>query len=185
MQMKKNNWDTKGSKLIHENPYMRIVEYDVVRPNGTRLPYYVLDREDYAVIVTLDNKLQTTLIGQYRYAIGEYTWEFPAGFARSKTQLTNAKIELQEEAGITASKWSKLGVLYAAPGHSRVRAHVFLAENLKYGASHPEPNEFVESKTIAIAQLSRMIKINIIKDAPTICAYHLLEVYLEKRGISK
>ena len=171
--------------MIHENPYMRIVEYDVVRPNGTRLPYYVLDREDYAVIIPLDTEENTFLIGQYRYAVSDFSWEFPAGYAKSKTMEGMAKMELQQEAGITAGKLTKLGVLFAAPGHSRVRAHIFLAQDLRYGEPEPDPNEFIESKKVSMDDVGEMIKAGTILDAPTICAYHLLEVYLEKRGISK
>lgn len=173
-------WNTLSSKLIHENPFMRLVAYDVVRPNGYRGPYYVLERTDYAMIIPLTEKNETYLVGQYRYPIKKYSWEFPSGSVIGKSQRETARIELEEETGIHASKWTLIGRFCGAPGHNRQKTKVFVAQDLIQKKAQPEQNELLEIKKLPIVQVGEMIVQGKIIDGPTICAYHLLEVYWKK-----
>lgn len=174
-----DKWKTLGSKLIYTNPYYTLIEEDVVRPNGNRAPYYILERPHFSIIIPITAENDTYLVGQYRYAVSEYSWEFPMGAVSNKSSLEIAKIELSEETGLLANDWKRIGKLNIAPGYSRQKAYVYLAKQLTQRKSHPEQNEFLKVKKISLSKVRDLIANGKILDGPTICAYYFLEIYLK------
>ena len=177
-KMNERKWKTLSSRIVYRNPFFRIREDDVVRPNGIRAPYFVLERESFSIIIPLTKRGETYLVGQYRYPVKKYSWEFPMGLVEGKSPLETAKIELREETGLRAGKFCQIGSFYVANGHSNQRAYVFVAQDLTEGEPEPEENEFLEIKKISLKEMGEMIKKGEILDGPTIVAYHFLEGYL-------
>ena len=176
-------WQTVNKVKEYSNPYMEIFKHKVVRSNGNKKPYYVLERniagDWFTIIIPLIANKETFLVGQYRYPVKEYSWEFPMGHASGKNYLETAKIELKEETGITAKKWQKIGFFHTAPGHSSEKAAVFVAFDLVFGKSSPTETEDLEIKKVSINKVGQMIKKGEILDGPTIVAYHYLQSYLK------
>ena len=101
------------------NRFLNMYELEVVHRDGNTSPYYMASRiEDPAKIkaVTKDNnpngvimygiygeqKDKVVLVRQYRYPIGGYVYEFPAGLVEPGENLTDAGIrEMYEETGLT------------------------------------------------------------------------------------
>ena len=178
--MSGKQWETLSSKIAYKNPFMKIREDSVVRPNGKVAPFYVLDRfGPFSIIIPLENNLTTYLVGQYRYSTQYYSWEFPMGGVIGLSPLAIAKQELKEETGFSAKKWQQLGKFQVSPGHSSQLGFVFLAQDLKEGDPEPEENEFLEIKKMPIQKVDEMIKKQEILDGPTIIAYHFLEQHLQ------
>lgn len=180
LTMNGENRQTLSSKIVYSNPFMRIREDDVIRPNGVRAPYFVLERGQFSIIIPLTKKNEIYLVGQYRYAVDFYSWEFPMGFVEGLKPLAIARQELKEETGLIAKKWDLLGKFHVAPGHSSQKAYVFVAQDLVEGEKEPEENEFLEVKKVSLNQVGEMIKKGKILDGPTIVAYHFLlgEVFI-------
>ena len=102
-----------------DNRFLNMYELEVVHRDGKTSPYYMASRiEDPAKIkaVTKDNnpngvimygiygeqKDKVVLVRQYRYPIGGYVYEFPAGLVEPGENLTDAGIrEMYEETGLT------------------------------------------------------------------------------------
>lgn len=179
--MKDSDWKTLKSTTEYENPYMRIIRHDVVRPNDLAGPYFVLQRHPFSVVIPLTGTNETYLVGQYRYPISQYSWEFPMGSVIGKNQLEIAQQELVEETGLQALEWEEIGQFAVAPGHSSQIAKLFVARNLEQHLPKPEIGEILETKKISLTDLSRLITDGAIIDGVTICSYKLLEVYLEKK----
>ncbi|RJR15484.1 NUDIX hydrolase [Candidatus Microgenomates bacterium] len=177
-----SDWKTVGKKLAYENPFMAIWEYDVVRPNGKRAPYYVLTRHPFSVIIPLTPDHQTYLVGQYRFAISQYSWEFPMGSVTGKDPLAMAKQELKEETGFIAKTWEEIGSYAVAPGHASQRTHVFIARDLTEGVAEPEEYEFLQLKKLPFTELETMIAKGEIVDGVTLTAVLLLKNYLQKKN---
>ena len=129
-----NSWDFVGKKREYKNPFMEIWRHEVIRSNGYKGPYYVLERgiagRYFSIVIPLAKDLKTILVGQYRYPVGYYSWEFPMGHAEGLDFLETARIELKEETGIEAVSWKKIGRFFTAPGHSSEIAEVFVAKDL-------------------------------------------------------
>lgn len=176
-----DKWETLGHKLIHENSFMRLLEYDVVRPNSRRAPFYVLERFNTSIIIPLTKDIETYLVGQYRYAALKYSWEFPMGAMHNRGSLNVAKQELREETGLVAKKWQLIGRFRPANGYTSEEDSVFIAEELEQHSALPEPGEIFEIKKMTLKTVGNMINSGEIGDGPTICAYYFLNQYWIKK----
>lgn len=133
-----NPWKTLESRLKFENPWIRIVQNDVINPSGGHGEYTVVHFKNRAVaVIPIDDEDHTWLVGQYRYATNRFEWEIPEGGApEGESTLDCAKRELVEETGLVASSWQlisadvqlsnsvtdELGYTYVAWGLSRTEA---------------------------------------------------------------
>lgn len=177
--MNSNNWKTVSSKVVHKNPFMQIREDEVIRPNGSTGAFYVLDRPPFSVIIPLTSNNETYLVGQYRYALKLFSWEFPMGSVENKSYLEIAKQELKEETGLIANKWVPIGTYAVAPGHASQMTEVYVAKELEQQEAAPEPNEFLTVKKVTLQQLEQDIESGIIIDGVTLAAFYLLGIYLK------
>ena len=107
-----------GVKRQTDNRFLNLYELDAVFRDGSRAPYYVASRRkdaDSIKAVTHDNhadgvilygvygqqKDRVVLIRQFRYPVGGYVYEFPAGLVEPGEDMLDAGIrEMQEETGL-------------------------------------------------------------------------------------
>ena len=101
-----------------DNRFLNMYELEVSHRDGKISPYYMASRIDDPMQVKAvtkqnnpngvimygvygDNKDHVVLVRQYRYPIGGYVYEFPAGLVEPGEDLTQAGIrEMYEEAGL-------------------------------------------------------------------------------------
>ncbi|KOV78894.1 NUDIX hydrolase [Nocardia sp. NRRL S-836] len=156
---------------------MTVREDEILRADGTKGIYGVVDKPDYALVIPLDGE-RVRLVEQYRYPLGLRRWEFPQGTAPDRADsdpLALAARELREETGLRAGKLVELGVIDVAPGMSSQRGWVFLATDLTEGFHEREPEEQdMRSAWFARAEFEAMIAKSEITDAQSIAAYTLL-----------
>ena len=173
------NWQTIKSKVAFECPYFKIVEEDFLAPSKKKHKYYLLKRGDYVVVIAREKNC-FYLVELYRYTTKSRAPEFVAGAVeKNETPLQAAKKELREEAGITAKKIKKIGWYFAYRGASDQKAHIFLAEDLKFGEQdleEMESDEGMKVKKFRISELEEMIKSGKIKDVDTIAAFNLFRL---------
>lgn len=100
------------------NRYLNYYELEAVHRDGTVSPYYMASRAkdvDHLKAVTRENKPdgvilygvygeakdRVVLIRQYRYPLGDYVYEFPAGLVEEGEEMAAAGIrEMYEETGL-------------------------------------------------------------------------------------
>src|SRR6478609_1426384 len=106
-----NNWKTLSTETVYENAWLELSHRDVINPSGNKGIYGLVKFKNQAIgVIPLDAEGNIYLVGQYRYAIDEYSWEIPeGGGALNADPLDAAKRELKEETGLVANKWTKLG----------------------------------------------------------------------------
>lgn len=111
------------------------------------------------------------LIRQYRYAVGGYLYEVPAGRPDRAGEAWEecARRELAEETGWRAGRLRRLTTIYTTPGFTDERIHLFLATELSAGSTSPDPDEFVEPHRVPLSQAMEMVRSGEISDAKTIC----------------
>lgn len=145
-----NPWITKVKKNIYENPWIRVEEHDVVNPSGKEGIYGKVFFKNKALgIVPLDKEGNTWLVGQYRYALDEYSWEIPMGGGPvDENILESAKRELKEETGLIAGKWENIMRIHTSNSVTDEEGFVFLAEDLTEGET-----EFDETEQLQILKL--------------------------------
>ena len=172
------------SRLVYENPWMRLREDLIERTDGSTGHYAVVDCPDFVVVIPFDGE-RFHLVEQYRYPVQGRYWEFPQGSVRDTTTLSPvemAAIELTEETGITASQFELLGFLHDGYGRSTNGFHAFLATDLTPGRPRREAEE-QDMRTAAVtpAELWALVETGAFTDASSLAALALLD-HAERTG---
>lgn len=177
-----NPWTTLESKVIYTNPWIRVREDKVIRPDGKEGIYGVVETRIATAVVALTSKNEIVLIGQYRYPTKHYSWEVVEGGSEdSESALETAKRELKEEAGMEASEWVQLGEeFHLSNCHSSEIAVVFLARNLSEGSPSPEGTEILQQKKVPFEEVVELVQNGEIKDALSIIAILRAKEFLRK-----
>jgi len=127
-----NPWRTRARRVVFANQRLRLLEDQVVQPDGGAGTYVFLQIETPIVaVVPVDADGQTYLVRQWRYPWGRNSWEIPAGGGEpGEAPVDGARRELAEEVGLCASDLEPLPDGYASAsidGHW----HLFLARGLE------------------------------------------------------
>ena len=80
MNKDQNPWTILDQKEIYENPWIKLTEFRVLNPAGGQGIYGKVHFNNFAVgVIPLDAEMNTWLVGQYRFPLGQYSWEIPEG----------------------------------------------------------------------------------------------------------
>jgi 8-oxo-dGTP pyrophosphatase MutT (NUDIX family) len=171
---------TVSSRVVYENPWLSVREDRIEHADGSPGLYLVVDKPDFAVVIALEDD-GFHLVEQYRYPIGERSWEFPSGsfpHGRTGTPEEMAAAELAEETGFTAGSLVKLGYLHGANGYANEGFHVFLATDLVPGEPNREQSEQdMRHQWFPRLEVARMLRDGTITDGPSAAAYLLLTLH--------
>jgi 8-oxo-dGDP phosphatase len=162
-------WQTYESRDVYHNPWLHVVEYSVLRPDGKPGIYGVVYPGDNAAIVALDEQERVYLVGEFLYPLQRYEWMIPSGKVEAgEDPLTSAKRELAEEVGLRAEHWESLGAYYLSSGISPQTSHIFLARGLQVGSPKPEGTERLHIQLQSLDQVFDACLSNQVRDAPTV-----------------
>lgn len=166
-----NPWRTLRRRAVYENPWMRVEEADVIRPDGLPGIYGVVRFPGQAVgVVALDHEDRIVLVGQYRYALDRYSWEIPEGGATKEDPLGGAMRELLEETGLTADRWEELCRVDVSNSVTDEGATLYLARQLTQGEADPEGTEQLEVRWVPFGEAVAMVGDGRITDAMSVVA---------------
>lgn len=125
-----------------------------------------------AVVMLAVHEGYTYMVRQYRYCIGRELLEVPAGKLEKGEDHRDAAIrELKEETGATAGRLLYLGEVFPTPGMYTEVFHMYFADQLDFGESCPDEDEFLTVQKVALTELEAMIADGRMTDAKTISIY--------------
>ncbi len=163
-----------ASRTVYENPWLRLREDEIERPDGRRGVYAVVEKEDFALVVPWDGE-GMWLVGQERYTVGRHTWEFPQGGVAGVTPEERARVELAEETGLRAGSLVHLGHLDNAVGMSAQGFDVWLATDLEHGQAAPEAEEVdMTARRVSVAEFEVMVLAGELTDGASLAGWALL-----------
>jgi len=167
-----NNWKTTHVDTVYENPWIRVEHRDVITPAGGPGIYGVVGFKNKAIgIVPIDRDGFIYLVGQYRYTVGEYSWEIPEGGGpMSEDPLAAAQRELREETGFEAAKWQRIGRIHTSNSVTDEEGFIFLAEDLTPGVACPEETEALKVRKIHLKEAVNLVMRSEITDSISMCA---------------
>lgn len=173
---------TLSSREIYRNHWMRLREDEILRSNGEKGIYGVVDKHDAAIILPIDNG-RIWLVEQYRYTIQERALELPQGGWEMEVEDPEelARGELREELGLGAAKMIYLGHLWIAYGFTRQKQHVFLATGLTASEKAPDAEEHdLTTRLVTLAEFEQMMLDGTIRDGCTLSAWGLYQLWKSK-----
>jgi 8-oxo-dGTP pyrophosphatase MutT (NUDIX family) len=138
-----NPWTTLSSREVYDNKWIHIEEHQVINPAGGKGIYGTIHFKNKAIgIVALDDNNNTWLVGQWRYALNDWSWEIPEGGGPNEDEvLISAKRELKEETGLVANKWTMIQRTHLSNSVSDEEGFIFLAEDVTQFENELEETE--------------------------------------------
>jgi 8-oxo-dGTP pyrophosphatase MutT (NUDIX family) len=139
----RNPWKTTASRIAYENPWIRVREDQVIRPDGAPGIYGVIEIRPSVGVVAIDDRDRVALVGQWRYSVNRYSWEIPRGGSHlgETDMLDVAKRELAEETGLRALDWKMLGPVDVCNGVADDVQTLYLATGLSETQMRLDPEE--------------------------------------------
>ena len=175
------SWQTKTSRTVYENPWIRVREDEVVRPDGSDGIFGVVDlQNEAAFVVALDDDDRVLLVHIDRYTVGS-SWEVISGGTDGEDPLVAARRELLEETGLTADEWIEAGVMRALNGVCNARETVFIARGLREGAdasAHRAEEGITANRWVSIPEALMMSTTGELTDGESIAALAMAQAKL-------
>ncbi len=174
---------TLSSREVYRNPWMRLREDEILRSNGQRGIYGVVEKEDAAIIIPVDHG-RVWLVEQFRYTIEERALELPQGGWEMEVENPEelARGELKEELGFDAAEMTCLGWNWIAYGFTLQKQHVFLATGLTQTEKDPDPEEHdLQVRCVTVEEFEEMILDGTIRDNCTIAAWGMYLLWKARR----
>jgi ADP-ribose pyrophosphatase len=174
---------TLSSREVYRNQWLRVREDEILRSNGQRGIYGVVDKHDCAIILPIDDG-RIWLVEQYRYTIQERALELPQGGWEMEIENPEelARNELREELGLDAKTMTHLGTLWLAYGFANQKQHVFLATGLTAIEKEPDPEEHdLREVSVPVEEFERMMLDGVIRDGCTLSAWGLYSLWKARR----
>ena len=179
--MQENNpWKILGEKNIYDNTWINVKEYDVINPSGGKGIYGKVHFKNIATgVITLDEELNTYIVGQFRFTINHYSWEIPeGGGALDELPLAAAQRELLEETGLKAERWQKILEMHVSNSITDEYCYVFVATGLSLHATMHEETEQLTIRKLPFEQVYEMVMNNTITDAISVAAILKLKLLM-------
>jgi 8-oxo-dGTP pyrophosphatase MutT (NUDIX family) len=166
---------TQTSREVYRNPWMRLREDEILRSNGKKGIYGVVEKDDAAIVIPIDGD-RIWLVEQFRYTIQERAVELPQGGWEMEIEDPEelARGELKEETGLQAAEMTYLGWLWIAYGFTRQKQHVFLATGLTHVEKEPDEEEHdIVVRSMPVAEFEEMMREGKVRDGCTLSAWGL------------
>ncbi len=150
-----------ASHLVHRGRYLSLRVDTIERADGSRSEREIVGHPGAVAIVAVDGSDRLALVRQFRLATGGTLLEIPAGTldvtvdGRVEDPERAARRELEEETGLRAETWRRLGSFWTAPGFATERMHLYLATDLAAASDRigPDADERLELVWLPFAEV--------------------------------
>ncbi|HTD72512.1 MAG TPA: NUDIX hydrolase [Steroidobacteraceae bacterium] len=137
----------------HDGRVIKVSTERLRYSNGREYDFDYVRHPGAAAVVAIDGANRVCLVRQYRHGVQDFLWEIPAGkLDAGEPPEVCAVRELQEETGVSAKRWTPLGLYIPAPSIFTEIIHLYLARDLNVGAASPDADEELELQWLPLDQ---------------------------------
>lgn len=167
-----------NSKIVYQNPWITIHEDQTRDLAGNLGMYGYMETRDSCMIVVVDEQERIYLVRGFRYPSQSFGWELPGGGGDNEDLLTASKRELEEETGIIARSWDKLGEAHVCNGLMTEKMAVCLARDLSFGGHKEQSDEvFSDMRFFTPEEIDALIIKGEINDCQTLAGLHYYNLW--------
>lgn len=182
MELRKGLWQITHSSEKYQNPWIKVTEDQVIRPDGKPGIYGTIHIKKGVNILPLDDQGFVYLTEEYRYALERESVEVAnGGIDEDEQPLPAAQRELQEELGIQAEEWTYLGAIDQFTSLVFSPVHLFLARKLSFTSKSPEGTEQIKEIKIPFEEAVKMVMDGKITHAPSCVLILKVKELLQKK----
>jgi ADP-ribose pyrophosphatase len=166
----------KGCNRITRRVLFRAKRFDVESvqehlADGRQLERHIIRHPGAVVILPLVDRDHVCMIHTYRVAIDRWQLELPAGtLDKGLPPLEMAELELLEETGYRAERFTPIHTFAMSPGILDEKMHFYVASGLTVGAPEREMGEQMENRILSWSDIDRLLRDHRIIDAKTLVA---------------
>lgn len=170
---------TLSSAEKYDGVIVRVRLDQVALENGNTAPREVVTHPGGVAVLPLHSDGTVTVVRQYRYPVQTVLMELPAGKLDSGEEHRACGLrELEEETGLIPGSFTYLGCLLLSPGYSTEVLHLYLAQDLRQGTQHTDPDEFLALQRLPFTVLLAQVMSGELQDAKTVAAILKTKVLL-------
>ena len=169
-----------SSQQLYHGKAINLYLDTVEKPNGKTTTREVVEHSNCVAVVVIDEQNNVLLERQFRYPVGKFLLEIPAGGVDpGEEPIDCVRRELQEEIGYYPQKIQELGGFYSIPGYGTEYLYCYLATDLVPSRLIAEDTENIEIVRVPINKITQLITSGEICDAKSIAA--LLTFFLQRQ----
>ncbi len=172
-----------ASHQIFDGKILHVFKDDISLPDGRPAFREYIRHVGAVCVLPLTADGDVICVRQYRYATGSVMLEIPAGKLDDKDEDPEEAVrrELREETGAVCGRLTALGCFYSSPALMDEKIHMYFAEDLTFGKTDPDDDEFVETVRIPLAELVEMVMRGEVPDVKTQAAVMRVAYLLSHR----
>ena len=173
---------TISTKTIFDGKVIHLHLDDIRLPDGNIGFREYCTHNGAVCVIPITANNEVICVRQYRYAIRKPLLEIPAGKLDSKDENPDEAVrrELREETGATSENITFLGIYYGSPALINEKIYMYMAQDLSYGQSDLDDDEFLEVIKIPLEDMVDMVLKGEIEDGKTQSA--VLRAYMILNG---
>ena len=175
-----------SSRLIYDGNILHVYRDEITLPDG-KPAYREYNRHIGAVcVIPITDKGEVICVRQYRYPVAEVLLEIPAGKLDYKGEDPEGAVrrELREETGAVCDRLTYLGKFLGSPAILDECIHMYMAEELTFGDTDPDEDEFIETVRIPLDELVDMVMRGEVPDAKTqVAALRARKLLSERKSL--
>lgn len=158
-----------ATKIVYQNPWITVHEDETVDQQGNVGMYGYMESRDSCMVVVLDEQERIYLVRGFRYPSQSFGWELPGGGGDGEDLIIASKRELEEETGIIAKTWEKLGEAIVCNGLMTEKMAVCLARDLSFdGTKEHSAETFSDMRFFTPEEIDSLIANGGINDCQTL-----------------
>ena len=164
-----------GGKPIYDGVVLHVVRDEILLPDGKPGVREVVRHPGAVAVVPLTREGEVVCVRQFRYPNNGMLLEIPAGKLEPGERergftagIENAaRRELREETGAVSGKLTYIGQFLSSPAILDEIIYLFLAEDLSFGETDPDDDEFIDVVRVPLGELCAAIADGRVTDGKT------------------